>query len=192
MGRSGRGSAALGPALGAITGVPPSLRLSGTGRATVDASAEHGVASASALAKVDQLSAAGVSLGAGQAEVHVRGQVLEGEMSFPGRRLRAKAAGRLESGGVLASSFELDNLALAPLLRELGSAAAVHIEGRMSSRGELSIPLGQPASGRGVVRLTPDGLRLLGAVGEPGADRAALGGAAIRRGAPPAGRPRRA
>jgi autotransporter translocation and assembly factor TamB len=149
-------------ALGAITGVPPSLRLSGTGHATVDASAEDGVASARALAKLDQFSAAGVSLGAGQAEVRLRGQVLESEMSFPARRLRAKAAGRLESGGVLASSFELDDLALAPLLREVGSAAAEHVEGRVSSRGELSIPLGQPASGRGVVRLTPDGLRLLG------------------------------
>ena len=160
---SGRGHAAFGPvALGAITGVPPSLRLSGTGRATVDASVEHGVASASALAKVDELSAAGISLGTGQADVRLRGQALEGEMSFPARRLRAKAAGRLESGGVLASSFELDNLALAPLLRELGSAVADHVEGRVSSRGELSIPLGQPASGRGVVRLTPDGLRLLG------------------------------
>ena len=32
----------------------------------------------------------------------------------------------------------------------------------MSSRAELSIPLAQPARGRGVVRLMPDGLRLLG------------------------------
>ena len=138
---SGRGHAALGPvALGAITGVPPSLRLSGTGRATVDASAAHGVVSARALAKLDQLSAAGVSLGAGRPR------------SVCGvRRSRARCRSRRggcarrqpadsSPAGVLASSFELDDLALAPLLREVGSAAAEHVEGRVSSRGELSDP----------------------------------------------------
>ncbi len=160
---AGRGHATLGPvALGAIAGVPPALRLAGMGRATVDASVDRGVASANALATLDQVSAAGVSLGAGQAEVRLRGHALEGEVSFPARRLRARTAGRLEAGGTLTSSLELDDLALRPLLAELGSAAADHVEGRVSGRGELSIPMGQPASGRGVLRLTPDGLRLLG------------------------------
>ena len=164
MGRIGPGSRRARPGRPwRHPGVPPSLRLGGTGRATVDASAERGVASASALAKLDQVSAAGVSLGAGQAEVRVRGQALEGELSFPARRLRAKAAGRLEAGGVLDEQPSSSTTWRSqPLLRELGSAAADHVEGRVSSRGELSIPLGQPASGRGVVRLTPDGLRLLG------------------------------
>ena len=162
---SGRGHADARPGLARRhhAASRPSLRLGGTGRATVDAPVERGVAVGDArVAKLDQVSASGVSLGAGQAEVRVRGRALDGELSFPARRLRAKAAGRLESGGVLTGSLELDDLALQPLLRELGSAAADHVEGRVSSRGELSIPLGQPASGRGVVRLTPDGLRLLG------------------------------
>ena len=114
-------------------------------------------------------------------------------MSFPARRLRAKAARPARVRRRAREQLRARRpgaRAVAPRAR-LGRGRARRGAG-VSSRGELSIPLGQPASGRGVVRLTPDGLRLLGrAVGEPGADRAALGGAAIRRGAPPAGRPRR-
>jgi autotransporter translocation and assembly factor TamB len=160
---SGRGHATLGPvSLGAIAGVPPWLRLGGSGRATVEAAVEGGVASASAVANLEQVSASGVSLGAGQAGVRVRGHALEGELHFPARRLRARTTARLSTGGTLTSSLELDDLALQPLLRELRSGAADHVEGRVSSRAELSIPLGHPASGHGVVRLMPDGLRLLG------------------------------
>ncbi len=160
---SGRSHAELGPvSLGAITGVPPALRLGGTGRATVDASINRGVTTATARATLDQVTAAGVSLGAGQAELRVRGAALDGDLAFPTRRLRAKLSGRVETGSALSSTVELDDLALPPLLRELGSGAAGHVEGRVSARGEASIPLGQPASGRGVLRLTPDGLRLLG------------------------------
>lgn len=159
---SGGGHAEIGPvSLGAIAGVPPSLRLGGAGRATVDASVDRGVITAAALATLDQMSAAGVSLGAGQAEMRVRGLALDGGLSFPARRLSAKVNGRLEAGSALTSTLEVDELALQPLLRELGSAAADHVEGRLSARGEASIPLGQPANGRGVVRLTPVGLRLL-------------------------------
>ena len=160
---SGRGRATFGPvALATISGIPPTLRLAGMGRATADASVDRGMTSARALVELEQVSAAGVSLGAGRSEVRLRGQALEAELSFPARRLRARAAGRLEAGGALTSSIELDDLALQPLLRELGSAASDHVEGRVSGRAELSIPLGQPESGRGVVRLMPDALRLLG------------------------------
>ncbi len=160
---SGRSHAELGPvSLGAITGVPPALRVGGTGRATVDAAINRGVTTATARATLDQVTAAGVSLGAGQAEMRVRGAALDGDLSFPTRRLRAKVSGRVETSSALSSTVELDDLALQPLLRELGSGAAEHVEGRVSARGEASIPLGQPASGHGVLRLNPDGLRLLG------------------------------
>jgi translocation and assembly module TamB len=160
---SGRGRAAIGPvALGAITGVPSSLRLGGTGRVTVEASFERGVALATALADLGQVSATGVALGDGRAEVRVRGEALEGELSFPARRLRVTAAGQLNAGATLATRLELDDVALPPLLRELGSGAADHVDGRLSVRGEASVPLGQPSGGRGIVRVTPDGLRLLG------------------------------
>src|SRR4029453_9288500 len=113
--------------------------------------------------------------------VRVRGAALDGEVSFPTRRLRATASGRLEANGALNATLTLDDLALQPLLREMGSGAADQIEGRVSSRGEAAIPLAQPpsggrgggrggarsrpaqqASGRGVLRVTPDALRLLG------------------------------
>jgi autotransporter translocation and assembly factor TamB len=159
---SGRSHAELGPVpLGAIAGIPPSLRLGGTGHATVEASVDRGITTARVRATLDQASAAGVSLGVGQAEMRVRGPALDSELSFPARRLRAKASGRLETGSVLTSTLEVDELALQPLLSELGSAAADYVEGRLTARGEASIPLAQPASGRGVVRLTPVGLRLL-------------------------------
>ena len=160
---SGRGHAELGPVpLDAIAGVPSALRLAGTGRATVDASMDRGTVTATAVARLDQTSAAGVALGAGQAQVRVRGTALDGELSFPTRRLRATARGRLEAGGALDATLALDDLALSPLLRELGAGAAEQVDGRVSSRGEASIPLAQPGSGRGVLRVTPDGLRLLG------------------------------
>jgi autotransporter translocation and assembly factor TamB len=160
---SGRAHATAGPvALGAISGVPPTLRVDGTGRATADASVERGVVSASATVRLDQASAAGISLGDGRTEVQLRGQKVQGELSFPDRRLHASAAGTLDSNGVIAVSAELDDLALPSLLRELGSAAADHVGGRVSGHGELSIPLRQPGNGRGVARLTPHGLRLLG------------------------------
>ncbi|HYB43465.1 MAG TPA: hypothetical protein VEL75_16920, partial [Candidatus Methylomirabilis sp.] len=161
---AGRGRAALGPvSLAAVPGVPAELRLGGTGRAIVDASFERGVASATALAKLDRVSAAGLALGAGDADVRLRDRALEGKLSFPSRRLTAKAAGRLESGGALTGSVEVDDLALSPLLRELGSDdAADHVAGRLSARGELSIPLEQPAGGRGAVRLTARDLVILG------------------------------
>jgi len=160
---SGRGHAELGPVpLHAIAGVPPALRLGGTGRATVDGSVDRGAVTATAVARLDQTSAAGVSLGAGQAEVRLRGAALDGELSFPTRRLRATARGRLEAGGAINATLVLDDLALAPLLREIGSGAADQVEGRVSARGEASIPLARPASGRGVLRVTPAALHLLG------------------------------
>ena len=160
---SGRGHAELGPAsLSAITGVPPTLRLGGTGRATVDASVDRGTVAATGVTRLDQVAVAGVSLGAGQGEVRLRGAALDAELSFPARRLRATTTGRLEAGAALGATLALDGLALQPLLRELGSGAADQVEGRVSSRAEASIPLAQPASGRGVLRVTPDGLRLLG------------------------------
>ena len=162
---AGRSRVALGPvSLGAIRGAPPALGVGGTGRATVDIAVERGVASTTALVELDQVNAAGVSLGAGRSEVRVRGRALEAELSFPSRRLRATAAGRLEAGGTLAGRLDVDDLSLQPLLRELDSAAANHVEGRVSARGEVSLPLDQPSSVRGVVRLRPEGLRL---VGEP-------------------------
>ena len=160
---SGRSRAELGPVpLGGISGVPSWLGLGGTGRAIVNASIERGVTIATATATLEQARAAGVALGAGQADIRLRGRDVAGELSFPVRRARAGVRGRLEAGSVLAGTLEFDRLALQPLLRELGSAAADHVAGLVSGRGEASIPLGQPASGRGVVRLTPDELRLLG------------------------------
>jgi autotransporter translocation and assembly factor TamB len=160
---SGRGHAEIGPApLDTIAGVPPSLRLGGTGRATVEASLDRGALSASAASRLENVTVAGVSLGAGQAAAHVRGTALDGELSFPARRLRATVGGRLEAGAALRATLALDDLALQPLLRELGSGAADQVEGRVAGRAEASIPLAQPASGRGVLRVTPDGLRLLG------------------------------
>jgi autotransporter translocation and assembly factor TamB len=166
---SGRGHATCGPvALAGISGVPAVLQLAGTGRASVDASVDRGATSASALVELERVSAAGVPLGAGRVEVRLRGQALAGELAFPARRLSVRTTGRLEAGGALTSSLELDDLALQPLLRDLGSAAADHVEGRLSSRAELSIPLGQPGRGHGVARVTLDGLRLFG---EPWATR---------------------
>jgi autotransporter translocation and assembly factor TamB len=160
---SGRGHAELGPvSLPAITGIPPALGLAGTGRATVDASVDRGVVSATGVSRLDQVSVAGVSLGAGQAEVRVRGAALDGALSFPGRRLRVTTSGRLETGAALGATLALDELPIQPLLRELGAGAADQIDGRVSSRAEASIPLAQPARGRGVLRVTPDGLRVLG------------------------------
>ena len=110
-------------------------------------------------------------------------------MSFPARRLRAKAAGRLESGGVLASSLR----ARRPRARAVAPRARLG-RGR-SRRGPAVEPRGavdpaRPAGER--TRRRPAYARRPAAprraVGEPGADRAALGGTAIRRGALPAGR----
>ncbi len=160
---SGRGHAVLGPASFAqIPGVPASLRLGGTGRATVDATAERGVTSAKALVEMDAVSAAGVSLGAGRSEVRVRGRSLEAELTFPARRLQASASGLLEAGGTISGRLAFDDLALEPLLKDLAPSAADQVVGRVSGRAEMAIPFDRPSSGRGIARLTPDGLRLFG------------------------------
>src|SRR5262249_27921262 len=114
---SGRGHARCGPvALAAISGIPAALHVGGTGRATVDASADRGTTSASALVELEQVSAAGVPIGAGRAEVRVRGQALEGELAFPARRLRVRAAGRLETGGGVASRLQTGCLTPLPFV----------------------------------------------------------------------------
>ena len=120
------------------------------------------------------------------------GQALEGELSFPARRLRAKATGRLESGGVLASSVELDDLALAAVAPRARLGRGRPRRGpRVEPRGAVdpARPAGERTRRRPSHARRPAAPRR--AVGEPGADRAALGGAAIRRGALPAGRPGR-
>src|SRR5262249_54710202 len=54
---SGRGRATVGPvALAAISGVPPALRLGGTGRGTIDASLDKGTTSATARVDLEQAS----------------------------------------------------------------------------------------------------------------------------------------
>ncbi|HXJ80761.1 MAG TPA: translocation/assembly module TamB domain-containing protein, partial [Candidatus Methylomirabilis sp.] len=160
---SGRAHATLGPvALATITGVSPALHLGGTGHASVDASLDRGVTTANGLVELQQVSVAGVSLGAGRSEVHLRGQALEGQLSFPARRLHGKVAGRVEASGTLTSSLEIENLALQPLLRELGSGAAEQVEGRVTTRADLVIPLAQPEGGRGVIHVQPEDLRILG------------------------------
>ncbi len=159
---SGRGRATLGPvALGAVEGAPPSLRLGGTGRGTVDAAVDRGAASATARIETDKTSIAGVSLGDGRGDVRLRGRALEGELAFPDRKLRVTAAGKLEAGAALAGRVELDDLGFQPLLRELGAAAAAdRVEGRVSVRAEWSMPIDQPQAARSVIRVTPDNLRL--------------------------------
>ena len=161
---SGRGRATLGPtALAAISGMPAGLGLAGTGRASIEASvAPGGVASAKTVVDFGGVSARGVLLGAGRSEIRLRDRSVEGELSFPARRLHATVAGRLEARGTLTATVDLADLALRPLLHELGSAAAEHVDGRVSSRAEISLPLGDPAGVRGAVRVMPDGLRLLG------------------------------
>src|SRR4029453_13317935 len=105
---SGRGRATLGPvALGAIRGVPPTLRVGGTARASVEASVDRGTMSATGLVDLEQVSAAGVPLGAGRADLRLRGPALDGELSFPARRLRVRTAGRLEASGALTTTAEL-------------------------------------------------------------------------------------
>jgi hypothetical protein len=120
---SGRAKASLGPVtLADIAGVPASIRLGGAGRATVDATIARGVASASAVVDLDQVSASGIALGAGRAELRARGSALDGHVAFPARRLRADVTGTLETAGTIAARLELDDLALPALLRPRGTA----------------------------------------------------------------------
>ena len=146
---SGRGRAAATPSsarhLSPSPGVPALLHLGGTGRATVDATAERGVTSAKALVEMDAVSAAGVSLGAGRSEVRVRGRSLEAELTFPARRLQASASGLLEAGGTMSGRLAFDDLALEPLLKDLAPSAAGQVVGRVSGRAEMAIPFDRPS-----------------------------------------------
>ena len=160
---SGRGHAVLGPvSLAAITGVPPRSASAARAAPRSTRSVERGVASATALVEMDEVSAAGVSLGAGQSEVRVRGRALEGELSFPARRFRAKASGRLEvrraahrtSRSTIwrSSRCSASSARPRPTTSKVACRAARSCRFRSTSR----------RAARGVVRLTPDGLRVLG------------------------------
>ena len=147
------------------------------GRATVDASVDRGVASASARVDLEQASVAGVSLGAGA------GRRWTARSSARGRSVLSRATAARDGRRARRSYWDADEPdrgrrpGLQPLLPASGLRLADHVEGRVSSRTELWIPLAQPDRGRGIVRVMPGGLRVFG---QPwtsaGADRPALAG----------------
>jgi autotransporter translocation and assembly factor TamB len=160
---AGRVHAALGPvALADVAGTSSALKLGGTARGQLDVSRDRGATTAALAVQLERVTAAGLSLGAGAMDVKVHGNALQADLGFPARKLTIDAAGRLEAGAAITARLALDDLALRPLLQELGTGGADQVDGRVSSRGEASIPLASPASGRGSLRVSTDGLRLLG------------------------------
>jgi autotransporter translocation and assembly factor TamB len=160
---SGRARATLGPAtLGTLSLVPATIGLGGTARGQLDATIRQGVLDTIGAIQLERVSVTGLGLGDGTLGVRTRGRALQAELAFPSRALRVEASGPLRPGSTIAAQIALDALALRPLLADLRSPAADHVDGRVSARGELTIPFDDPARARGLLRVQPEGLRLLG------------------------------
>ena len=194
---SGRGHAELGPvSLPAITGIPPALRLTGTGRATVDASVDRGVVSATGVSRLDQVSRGRrvARRGAGR-----------GARARNGARRRAVVPGASAAGHDQWTARDRRRPRCDARARGAPDPAATP---RARRGGGRSNRRARVEPGRGVDPARParertrraprDAKRPAGArraLDEPGPDRAALGGTARGRGALPArrsvGSPRR-
>ena len=169
---AGRARATLGPAaLASVPFVPAALGLRGTARGQVDATARQGVIDTSATIQLARTSAGALPLGDGTLSVRTRGRALQAELAMPSRALRVEASGPLQAGSTIAARLFLDGLVLRTLLADLASGAADHVDGRVSARGDLSIPFDDPSRAQGVVQVQPEGLRLLG---EPWTSRAPI------------------
>jgi autotransporter translocation and assembly factor TamB len=160
---SGRAHADLGPAaLGDVSAVPSNLGLAGTARGGVDVTVDRGTAESAAALDLTRVTIAGVSLGDGRIEVRSRGANLTADLALPSRKLAVKARGTLEPGAVITAHAELGDLPLRPLLAELGAGVSDRIDGRVSGRGDVAIPLDRPAGGTGLARVELADLRVLG------------------------------
>jgi autotransporter translocation and assembly factor TamB len=160
---SGQARASLGPAaLASLPFVPATLGLAGTGRGQIDATARRGTIEANGSVQLEQITAGKLGLGNGTLSLRTRDRALQAELAFPRHSLRVEASGPLRAGSTIAARLSLESLALRPLLVDLGSGAADHVDGRVSARGDLSIPLDDPARAQGVLHVQPESLRLLG------------------------------
>jgi autotransporter translocation and assembly factor TamB len=160
---SGRAHADLGPAaLGEVRAVPSNLGLAGIARGGVDVTVDRGMAESTAGIDLTRVAVAGFSLGDGRIEIRSRGADATADLALPSRKLSVKARGTLEPGTPITAHAELGDLPLRPLLAELSAGVSDRIDGRVSGRGDVSIPLDRPAAGTGLARIELADLRVLG------------------------------
>ena len=160
----GRLEGRLGPArLGELSGVPPALGLGGalTGRFGGTLRSLDDVTAIAAL-ELAEVWAAGVALGAGTLDLDARGREVHVRLGFPGRRLTATADGRAEAGAVVAVRAAVEELSLAELVQRLATDGAPAVEGRVSARLVVDVPIDRPVEARGTLRVEPVDLRVAG------------------------------
>jgi autotransporter translocation and assembly factor TamB len=160
---SGQARVRLGPAaLSAVPGVPPALGLAGTAEVQGELTLRGGNVTTAGTARLGGVQLAGLALGAGTAAFRSTGTAVAAELAFPDRRLDADLEGRLDRSRALTARVRVADAGLRELVQRIDPAAAERVDGRVSARAEILLPLDRPQDARGVARLEAAGLRLLG------------------------------
>jgi autotransporter translocation and assembly factor TamB len=162
---TGRATAELGPArlesLRALGDLPVAGGAAGHVAATTGAGV---VVAATGTLDFDGVTLAGVPLDRGRLTATLQGAELHAELAFPRRRLAGTADGRLASGSAIGARLTVEDLDVGALLRERVPARAGPIEGVLSARADVHVPVDRPAATRATLAVEP--LRL-SVAGEP-------------------------
>jgi hypothetical protein len=136
-----------------LPGMPEGMQIQGRARANLAASVRDSKITGSARLRGERLAVGGYTLGAGTADVSVDDNALRGELALPESRIAGTAQGRLD--GVVATRLTATDVDLGPFLRQLRPDVFNTVGLRLSASASLDVPVRDPRSARGLVRLEP-------------------------------------
>jgi autotransporter translocation and assembly factor TamB len=157
---SGRFAADVGPMdLATVPLVPAAVGLRGMGQAQVSATIRAGAVEASGRLALERTAISDIALGSGTGQFGLRDGRLHANLALPEARLSATVQGPMDGTQPLAVRVEAQEVALTPLLARAERLREANVEGTLTARADLLVPLSQPSAARG--RLTISAARLL-------------------------------
>lgn len=141
--------------LAQLAAVPAWIAPTGRVRLVASVAARGGDLAATARATAEQVSLAGIHLGAGSADASVQQSSLRASLDFPAARLSARAAGPVDGSAPLALQLAMTDFSIEPALRRAWPDLAAHARGTVSAAADLAVPLTDIAATRGTLRVEP-------------------------------------
>jgi autotransporter translocation and assembly factor TamB len=157
---NGRAAADVGPAdLAAAPFAPETAGLRGMGRAQVSATIRAGAVAASGRLALEGAAVGDIPLGSGTGQFELRDNRLQASLTLPESRVSAAVQGAVDGAQPLAVRVEAEEVALAPLLGRVERLREANLDGTLTARADVLVPLSQPSAARG--SLTIRAARLL-------------------------------
>jgi hypothetical protein len=152
----GAARAEVGPLdLGKIARLNHLAPVSGTATARLAAKLSAGTVSASGMAQFDRLSIEDFALGPGSARLELQRGEAKAEFAFPDAKLSGTATGHLDGSGIILARLRLDEFGLERIPRRHLPERLADLEGSVSARATVSVPVDRPEGAKATIQLDP-------------------------------------